>query len=425
MPGLRPGFAVVILGSGPPAPLHCAAGTGPGQGDLLSGRWPAAEVSHIEDIHPAGDHQVQNRTPQQLFGDRHRHRADAADLAQLATGHPAAVQGLHIDPQQRQIPRIQPPRQPRRQQVSARLAGTPTNLTMLGVPLVGSGSDGLVGECHQRVEGVGLRRLGAAGSAGGGEHPVGERVQHHGERGPGLWGAPRVQVPEPLPVDVPAQPPSPMQPAVGGLRVRVGAGPHPGAFLPQLRHRHPPGQLHQPVFLGRVRRHRSRNDRGLRQRHLTASQRPRHPGLLRQPGRGVQRILRRPGRGAGPAGQVLDCGLGPRRLRPVGLPSRRASNVFPAAHNRSDLSSTAHNSPAVDPLTASGSNRSTKPANRSRISTASSNMCSSLRDHADNTPRYPQARIDSLREPSRLGTVRWDPFNSRKRPWRHCGWSAW
>ena len=42
--------------------------------------------------------------------------------------------------------------------------------------------------------------------------------------------------------------------------------------------------------------------------------------------------------------------------------SRRASNVFPAAHNRSDLSSTAHNSPAVDALTASGSNRSTRPA---------------------------------------------------------------
>ncbi len=59
VPGLRPGFAVVVLGSGPPAPRHGAAGTGPGQGDLLSGRWPAAEVSHIEDIHPAGDDQVQ------------------------------------------------------------------------------------------------------------------------------------------------------------------------------------------------------------------------------------------------------------------------------------------------------------------------------------------------------------------------------
>ena len=110
-------------------PCHGAAGTGPGQGDLLSRRWPTAEVSHVQHIHPAGDHQVQNRTPQQPFGHRHRHRADAADLAQLATGHPAAVQGLHIDPQQRQIPRIQPPRQPRRQQVSARLAGTPINPT--------------------------------------------------------------------------------------------------------------------------------------------------------------------------------------------------------------------------------------------------------------------------------------------------------
>jgi hypothetical protein len=74
-------------------------------------------------------------------------------------------------------------------------------------------------------------------------------------------------------------------------------------------------------------------------------------------------------------------------------PSRRASNVFPAAHNRSDLSSTAHNSRAVDALTASGSNRSTKPANRSRTCTASWNMCSSLEDHTDNPPRNPQVRI--------------------------------
>ena len=63
--------------------------------------------------------------------------------------------------------------------------------------------------------------------------------------------------------------------------------------------------------------------------------------------------------------------------------TRRASSVFPAAHNRSDASNTHHRSRDADPDIASGSNRSTSAANRSRISTASSNMCSTLPDAAD------------------------------------------
>ena len=109
-------------------------------------------------------------------------------------------------------------------------------------------------------------------------------------------------------------------------------GPHSGAFLPQLRNRHPPGQLHQPVFLGRVRRHRSRNDRGLRHRHLTASKRALDLGLLRQPRRGVQRPP------SPPRSTCRTCGPSP-PPRTWPLPcsgrwvcaSRRASNVFPAA----------------------------------------------------------------------------------------------
>ena len=70
---------------------------------------------------------------------------------------------------------------------------------------------------------------------------------------------------------------------------------------------------------------------------------------------------------------------------------RRASSVLPAAHSRSDASNTPHNSRAADPDTASGSNRSTSVANRSRTSTASSNMRSTLSDAADIAFGYPQA----------------------------------
>ena len=139
VPGLRPGFAVVVLGSGPPAALHGAAGIGPGQGDLLSGRWPAAEVSHIEDIHPAGDDQVQNRTPEQLSATdtgtgptpRISHSSSPATRPRCR-----ACTSTRSNARYRGFSR---PASPRRQQVERPGSrGRPRcNLTMLGVPLVG------------------------------------------------------------------------------------------------------------------------------------------------------------------------------------------------------------------------------------------------------------------------------------------------
>jgi hypothetical protein len=41
---------------------------------------------------------MQHGLPEQPLGDRHRHRADAADLAQLLTVNPATTQGRHINP---------------------------------------------------------------------------------------------------------------------------------------------------------------------------------------------------------------------------------------------------------------------------------------------------------------------------------------
>ena len=50
---------------------------------------------------------------------------------------------------------------------------------------VGGRIDSLVGECHQRVEPVGLHRLAAAGPPGCLEDLVGDRVEDGVERGPG------------------------------------------------------------------------------------------------------------------------------------------------------------------------------------------------------------------------------------------------
>jgi hypothetical protein len=96
--GLCPRLTVVVLGPGTPATFDGAAGLGPGQGDALSGSGAAAKVRDVDHVRSAGDDQVQDRLSEQAFGDRHRDRADAADLAEFVAVDPASAQRLDVDP---------------------------------------------------------------------------------------------------------------------------------------------------------------------------------------------------------------------------------------------------------------------------------------------------------------------------------------
>jgi hypothetical protein len=112
------------------------------------------------------------------------------------------------------------------------------------------------------------------------EDPVDDRVQRGVDDRTGLWPARGDQRPCPVGVGVPAQRPAPVQPGVGGGRVRVGRGPDSGGFLPQLRHRGPRGQVHQPLFGAQVGGGRACDDGGLRGRQVAPSQRRLHPSEL-------------------------------------------------------------------------------------------------------------------------------------------------
>ena len=368
--------------------LPRSAGTGPGQGDLLRGRWPPAQVVTFSTSTPRV---ITSAEPNARGGLRPptpapgRHRGSAH-----SPGHPArcrACTSTAATPDTR----IQPPR-PAAPTGQRPAAGTRSHPCSRPAPVAGPR---LVGECHQRVEGVGLHRLGAAGSAGGGEHLVGERVQHHGERAPAC-GCPRVQVPEPSPSTYRRNrgpdaaggwwPPGP------GRR-----GPHPGAFLPQLRNRDPPGNSTSRCSSAEF----AATAAEMTAACASTSRAPPPPGLPRQPGRGVQRILRRPGRRAGPAGQVLDCGLGP-SLSAGGLATRRATTSS-RPHTRSDLPARPQLT-AVDPLTASGSNRRPNRPTDPESPPPPRTCVRPTRPHRQHT-RYPQVPKTPITQPSQKGSM--------------------
>jgi hypothetical protein len=140
--------------------------------------------------------------------------------------------------------------------------------------LVGPG--GVGGHGDEGVEGVGLDGFVSAVSAGGGEDLVGDGVEHGGERGAVLGGAAGGQVPAALGVGVLPAAALGVDAPVGGIRVRVGGGPDPGAFLPQLDQRSPRRQLEQSPLRRRVGLGRAGDGCRLRRGQLTTAQRTGH-----------------------------------------------------------------------------------------------------------------------------------------------------
>jgi hypothetical protein len=123
---------------------------------------------------------------------------------------------------------------------------------------------GGLGEGEQGVEGVGLVGFAAAVAAGLAEDGVDDRVQGGVDDRAGLWGSGGDQGPGAVRVGEPAQRPAPVQPGVGGGRVRVGRGPHPGALLAQLRQRCGAGQFEESLLSSRVGSGRVAHGGGLR-----------------------------------------------------------------------------------------------------------------------------------------------------------------
>ncbi len=85
VPGLRPGFLVVVFDPPAVTAVDRTGRVGPQQGDLLRGGRPATQMSHIHDVDPVGDDQFEDGVAEQVPGDRDRDGADAGDLAQFLT----------------------------------------------------------------------------------------------------------------------------------------------------------------------------------------------------------------------------------------------------------------------------------------------------------------------------------------------------
>ena len=68
VPGLRPGFLVVVLDPAAVAALDRTQRVGPQQRDLLRGGRPTAQMGDVGHVDPGGDDQFQDGLAEHLFG---------------------------------------------------------------------------------------------------------------------------------------------------------------------------------------------------------------------------------------------------------------------------------------------------------------------------------------------------------------------
>jgi len=97
--GLGPRRPVVDLGVGPElfAALPAARRLHPHEGDLLGRRRTTTEVDHGGDVPAAGDHQVDDRVPEQIPSDPDGNGSDARDLTPFIVLGGASGQSFHVD----------------------------------------------------------------------------------------------------------------------------------------------------------------------------------------------------------------------------------------------------------------------------------------------------------------------------------------
>jgi hypothetical protein len=98
--------AVVVLRVRAGAALGGARRHQPGERHLLGGGGTAPERGDVEDIDALGDDELEDRLAKEVSRPLDWDRADAGDLAELVVLDLAAPQGLGIDAQQREEPRV-------------------------------------------------------------------------------------------------------------------------------------------------------------------------------------------------------------------------------------------------------------------------------------------------------------------------------